>query len=443
MGFEDLEQKLEKFFLNESTAHDFAQKTRIKELTFARFSAKKESTWQKLSAFFFQKYVISAVSLAVIIGFMPVINNQIYAGEISRESGLVEVIRKGERIIVDGKSRLKIGDEIIVSGNANAKLKLKNNFESDLQKNSKVTVIGRDSLFLAQGKITNNFESGKISTNNGEISAKSLSHFSVDVAKSGETKIVPLKNSVFVQDWQGTEIELSYGEELRLRADTKLNSQKISENLKLSNAQIQAIQSKLFISRTKALNYVENVIERNYQQADEDFNSAKKSFKSIAQILKSSRDLKILNSRENIDIIDLNEIYKRAELKTNNINILSGIAVVEDLFEIIKNRENFDFQVPKTDSMIFNRYVLISRLFAGEKDFSRQKLGEILRKQYVVSFAQKIFNEELKIDQISILNEEIKKLPKSTMAKFFLLKVKEILPAELQNLLTEKIEKDF
>ena len=442
MGFEDLEQKLEKFFHQESASTDSLQKMRIKELAFARYSAKKKSTWQKLSAFLFQKYVISAVSLAVVISFIPLLNNQLYAGEISRESGLVEIIRDGKRIILDGKYKLKVGDEIIVSNNSNAKISLRNNFKSEIYEDSKVKVDSRQSLFLVAGKTNNDLQSGKITTNKGEILAKSPSKFFVDVTKSGETRILPRKNSVSIKNWEGEELELSAGEELRLRSDTKLTSKLLPEGISLSNTQIKAIRSKLFITRTKAINYIENKISRDFEQAEKDLKSAQQTYKSIAQILRTSRDLKTLLPRENIEMLKISDIYPRIAQKTKNKKLLDEVQAVEKLFKIIYQTEQFDLDLAPTGVVSFDRYVLVSRLFA-ENNPETLKLGNILRDQYLTSFAGKIMNEELKIDQISVLNQEIKKLPRTTMARFFLKKVGEKLPQDLQELVLEKVARDF
>ncbi len=442
MGFEDLEQKLKKFFHQESAQTDYLQKARIKELAFNRFSAKKMSIWQKLNAFLVSKYALSTLGLALLIGFIPLLNNQIYAGEISRESGLVEIIRDGKKIILDGKSRLKVGDEIIVSNNANAKISLRNNFESELYENTKVKVDGRNSLFLVNGQLNNDLESGKITTNKGEIFAKSPSKFFVDVTSSGETHILPRKNEVSVRNWQGEEIKLTAGEELRLRSDTKLSTKLLPQDISLSNAQIKAIRSKLFITRTKAINYIENEISRDFEKADADLKSAEKSFKSIAQILKTSRDLKTLLPRENVEMLKISDIYPRVAKKTKNVAILREVKAVEKLFEIIFKTNHFDLKLSQTGVLSFDRYVLVSRIFA-QNDAKTFDLGNILRDQYIQSFVGKIMNEELKIDQISVLNQEIKKIPRTTIAKFFLRKVGEKLPPDLRELLAEKLEQEF
>lgn len=442
MGFEDLEQKLELFFQKESVKTDLHQKAHLKELIIGKFSAKKYSIWQKLNAFFVSKYIPSVLAIAIIICLIPLVNNQLYAGEINSSEGLVEIVRNGKKIILDGKSKLKIGDEIIVNSSASAKLNLKNEFESEIFENSKVKVESRNSLFLIKGQLNNNLKSGKISTNKGEISAKFPSHFTVDVTDSGETKIFPIKNSVSVQNWQGEKIEIAAGEELRLRSDTRLANKKLPQGLDLSNSQIQAIRSKLFIARTKALNYVENSIRKSYKQSNEDLLSAQKTFKSITQVLKNSREMHALLPRENLNVLKIKDVYDLLSKKTNNQELLNEVKSVEKLLDIIKDKRHFEFNLPQTESLSFNRYVVVSRIFANE-DSSFQKLGNILRKQYIRSFARNIFNEELRIDQISALNTEIKKLPHTTMTKFFLLQVGEILPTDLQELLSEKIKKDF
>ncbi len=442
MGFEDLEYKLKKFFHQEELTVDNSQKARIKELVWRKFSAKKLSFWQKLLFVGNSKYALSGVLFFLLIVAVPIINNQIYAGEISRESGLVEIIRNGKHIILDGKSRLRVGDEIVVNGHANAKLTLKNNFKSEVLSNTKIKIDGRNSVFLIHGQLNNDLKSGKIITNKGEILAREPSSFFVDVSNSGETRVTPRKNKVAVRNWQGEEIKLSAGEELRLSSDTKFTSQLLPRDLNLSNAQIKAIRAKLFITRTKAVNYIEKVIDGNKKEAQREKLSAEKTFKSIVQILKTSRDLKTMWPRENIEMVEIDDIYARVAKKTNNKNLLTEIKSVAKLLKIIREQDKFDLELLDTGVKSFDRYVLVSRLFS--KDNSETfELGNILRHQYVNAFVAKILNEELKIDQISVLNSEVRKLPRTTMAKFFLKKVGEMLTPDLQKLLAEKVESEF
>ena len=448
MGFDDLNHKLEKYFLKEIKSVDIKTKTAIKEDVLNFFEKEKQSIFSRIFSFIFSSKYSGLSSTALVgillLGVIPLYNNQLYAGEISSDQGLVEIIRDGERIILKGKSKLKIGDEILVKNNATADLKLRNEFHSEVFENSTIKVSGKDELFLVEGQLNNNFRNGKISTNKGEILAQNKdSIVSVYVTNSGETHIAPKRNSIMVRNWSGEEIQLTTGEELRLRTDTNLSMKKNNDGINLSDTQIQAIRAKLFIARTKALNYIENSIDKDYGKAKVDLYSAKKTFKSIAQVLKTSRNMEMLSPRENIDMLENKDIYTRLKEKTNNEDLLLEVKSVEILLEIIEKQKVFDFPVPQTDILSFNRYVILSRLFANKSE-KEIKYGEILRDQYVLSFARTIFNEELRIDQISVLNSEIKKMPKtSTIAKFFLLQVKEMFTPDLQELLKEKIEKDF
>lgn len=440
MGFEDLEQKLHKFLTKEAQSVDLIQKIQIKEQALAEYSAKKNGFWTTLwinfSSYKYSKLATSAVAIALLVGILPVLNNQLYAGEISSKNGLVEIMRNGKKMIITDKAKLKVGDEIIVSNNANAQINLRNNFQSEVFENSKLKLTGRSKIFLSEGQMGNALQKGTISTVRGEISAKSPSNFLIDVSSSGETKIMPQKNSVFVKNWEGTEIELTAGEELRLRTDTVLSNQELPRDINLSLTQIKAVRAKLFIARTKALNYFEN------SKNSRDLEPATKTFKSIVQILKTSRNLQPLMPRENINMINIEAVYEKLSKKTKDVKLLNEVKAVEVLIKTAQNTRNLNFDIPQTDVLSFNRYVIVSRLFA-QKNSPEKELGDILRNQYVNSFAQNIFNEELRIDQISVLNGEVKKLPLTTMAKYFLAQVKTQLTPELQELLEEKIEDRF
>ncbi len=237
-------------------------------------------------------------------------------------------------------------------------------------------------------------------------------------------------------------MKLLAGEELRLRTDTTLVDKEIPEDIKLSLAQIQAIEAKLIITRTKILTGVEKVLEGEKKDAENDLASAKKSFQSIVQVLEASRNLQIVK-RKYVDTIPLTEVVQRVAEKTNDLALLQEARAVQVLLELVEiNRTKLGFGFEKTGVQAFDRFVLLDRLFSlgtGKDPY----FGEILKQKYAVSFLQRIQNNELRIDQVLLLNEEMEKLPHNELTRDFLGRVALLFPPDLSTMLEEKIESEF
>jgi hypothetical protein len=306
--------------------------------------------------------------------------------------------------------------------------------------------VKNDSFFLEKGTIEGaSAEDGNISTQRGLISSSSESNFRVLVSESGETHVINLseESPLTVFDWKNGEMKLLAGEELRLRTDTALVEQEaIPEDLKLSLSQVQAIGAKLIITRTKMLTGVQQALAGERKGADEDFISAKKSFQSIVQVLEASRNLQIVK-RKYLATIPLTEVVQRVAEKTDNHALVQEARAVEVLIELVEdNQAKLGFGFEATGVQAFDRFVLLDRIssLGSDKDVY---FGEILKQKYAVSFLQRIQNNELRIDQISLLNNEIEKLPHNQLAQNFLERVAVLFPPDLSTMLEEKIESLF
>ncbi len=446
MHFDDLEKRLRKFFSHQKNSLDPTRKTPIKEEVLNAFSRPKneQKFWKR---FFFPKTSIvafAAASFFVLLSFFPFGNSDLRAGKILPKFGPVEIVRDGKTLLLDAEMTLEIGDFVRVGNSAEAEIIFPNSFSAVAKKQTQFRVIDDNSLFLEIGEINKKtIKDGKISTNRGFVRSTPGAQFSVLVSESGETKIVNAKNKITVFDWNEGSSDLKAGEEIQLRTDTLLTEDySMPSDLSLSISQIMAIRSKLLIARTKLLTGFEKSIDGDKYKAEGDFSSADRTFRSIVQILSSDRNLNIAK-RKSLNVIRMNEVFIRLMTKTEDEKLLTETKALETLFEIIKeNKSKLAFGAEKSGLIAFDRFLLLDRIFALGNE-TQQKLAHVLKEKYAISFLRKIQNESLKIDQISMLNDEIKKLPKTTLAREFLEKVEDFLAPDLAEILGEKIEHVF
>ena len=447
MGFEDLEKIIRQLFRNVRVPQEIKQKERIRMNALEAFSQRHEGSvvpmWHRFFSPKISTVAFAAVTFLVLFNIAP--SNFLSAGELHQKFGPVEVLRGNDIILVDKAFSLKKGDVVRVGNNSEAEIIFPNSFTSTVKSSTQLKIVKNDSLFLEKGTIEGTgTNKGNITTQRGLISSPSESMFRVLVSDSGETHVINLskESPLTVFDWKDGEMKLLAGEELRMRTDTTLTDNNIPEDLKLSLSQIQAIQAKLIITRTKVLTGVEEVLEGEHNSADDDFLSAKKSFQSIVQVLEASRNLQIVK-RKYVDEIPLTEVVQRIAEKTNDLSLLQEARAVEVLLALVeKNRSSLRFRPESTGVQAFDRFVLLDKLFSlgTEKE---PYFGEILKQKYIVSFLQRIQNNELRIDQLLLLNKEMEKLPRNQVARNFLERVALLFSPDLQIMLEEKIESTF
>ncbi|MCK5460838.1 hypothetical protein KAI58_02545 [Candidatus Gracilibacteria bacterium] len=447
MSFEDLEAKLKKFFLSTEKTSKDSIKQDIRQKTLEVFRRQRsfriQKTWnvwhKKLSLSF---SLLLMVSVLVSLNY-PFSNNEIIAGKIKTLIGPVEIIRGTESFLVKDSSEILVGDFIKIGNNGEAKLVLPNQFISVAKNQTHFRVTDKNAIFLERGILENNvFRGAEIATNRGFILSPNGAIFNVSVSETGETKVSPQKNLVNVFDLMDGQISLEEGDEIILRSDTRLTQKELPSDLRLSNSQLASIYAKLVIARTKLLTGVERLLFSNEETARKDFSSAEKTFLSIAQVLKTSRELEI-SRRKNLNNLNINEILPKIAKKTNDEKLLTEIKALETLFTILKqNRGSIAFAPQSSGVESFDRYVTLKNLFSiGTEE--QQIMRDVLLQKYVINFLRKVQNEELRIDQVSILNAEIEKMPKNEVSREFLEQVRKLFAPDLAEFLTEKIEYAF
>lgn len=448
MGFEDLETLLKTLFQQAKKEKNADIKNRIRLQAMEAFNQKEtESVVSLFDRFFSPKvsrWAFALVSFFVLFNILP--NNLgllLSAGKITNTNGVVEVIRGNDIIMVIDDLKLKKGDLIRVGNNGEAKIIFPDSFSSVAKSQTELRVVDKDSLFLVTGKLESQiFAAGEVSTNRGFVrGVMPGASFQVIVSESGETSVISEKNQVVVSDWKDETI-LEAGNQLRLSSDTILVNTELPTDLSLSFIQLRTVEYKMIMTRTKALTALENYLSQNETQAKKDLASAKKSFISIVNVLDSSRDLAIVN-RKDLSLFSVSDVIKKLEDKIPDSSLVTEAKALENLISLTEqNLHRLGFVVKESKVETFDRFVLLDRIFSfGNGKQSRS--GEFLKQKYVVAFLQDIQNEELRIDQISKLNQSIAELPRTELAMEFLTKVQDLFAPNLAEMLEEKINNVF
>lgn len=424
MGFEKLQKRLQEFFLAETAfSADRAQKVRIHERTLAEFTKKtphRSWTWLWRS-----NWIRSATLGAIILSLLPIFGSEHSAGALL-PTGLVEVVRDGKTFVATEETPLRVGDQILVGNKSKAEIQLKKALKTTAGERAEIRIPQNDSLFLVKGSLDGDISGGSIQTDRGTINSAQPASLNVSVSESGEARIRPIKNDIWVTSWNQDKALIAAGEELRLQTDTQLPPE-MPEDLRLSSSQILAIRSKLLMARTKALNSIEARMHQKNDEALSELESAERTFRSIAQVLKSSRNLQVLR-RENLDLIKRDEVLSRLAKRTERENLLENAYAVDTLLKIVEKKRDPQFSTIDSGLLIFNRYVLLQRLFAPLPTELRAQ-GWILQKQYIAALAQQITNaaspEKEMISAVSMI-------PQSGAGRQFLQQVQRLLSSKEQ-----------
>ena len=459
MSFDDLKRKFREFFHNETKNFkiDLQRKILLKNVILAEFQKSFRNVWLlKILRLLDYRFSIGvSSSLVLVLGFTFFqLFGSANAGEIIPQAGLVEVSRRGENIVVKNKEKLRVGDIVKVANNAEAEIIFLKNNKSFLGKNTELEILAKNKVFVKQGDVQTEISSVgspwlfnsdfEISSDRGVIWPEKNAKFNVSVSSSGETKIVSHNSSLEVMDFeQEGKTELFNGEELWLRTDTKLLSRKIPEDLRLSNIQLEAIKSRLIISRSKLLSAVLNMFAGKRSKARDEVVSAAKTFKSIVQVLNSSRNLKIIK-RKSLDLIRNEEVFAKLSKRTRDLNLWNQALAIQSLLQLIESRgSQFAFAVPKTESISFNKYLALEYISSLASKTQKKRI-KILQNEYSKMFFREIAAAyPLLIDQISALNTEISKLPRKKISRNFLRDVSKHCSSIFVSLIEEKINNYF
>jgi hypothetical protein len=179
------------------------------------------------------------------------------------------------------------------------------------------------------------------------------------------------------------------------------------------------------MARTKALNATEARLSEDSIGAVAELESANRTFLSIAQVLKSSRDLQVLR-RENLNLLSRKEVIERLSARTERANLLENAYAVDTLLDVVDKERAPKFLTMDSGLLIFNRYALLQRLFAPLPEKLRTQ-GWLLQKQYVEALAQQIMNAGSPESEILSV---VSLVPNSGAGRQFLQQVQQLLPPQ-------------
>lgn len=447
MSFSDISQKIKSFYQISQCVVDRDIKQGIKYQSLSIFKSQKQAKNKMIIALWRYRFsfAFSLFFIVGIIGFLQssVRDQQLWAGELQPTMGPIEIIRGQETLFVENPVDVFVGDVIRTGNRGEVKISIPHEFTSIAKNRTQFRITNKKTLFLDKGTLENKSQKTlEVATDRGFIKGTPGGEFEITVSESGETEVFPHKNFVQIFDlWDG-KLVLKPGEAIRLRSDTRLTNNDVLDDLKLSNAQINAIKSKLTIARTKIVTGIENSTIGENTLAMKDFKSAEKTFLSLTQVLKTSRELEI-SRRKNLNNLDIEIVYIEMESRLDDPTLLREIKALETLFSILsQNKGKLAFAPQNTEVEAFDRYITLQKLIELGTPY-QQQLSHIMLDKYVVNFLRKIQNKELRIEQIAMLDTQIDKLPRNKESRQFLYKVQDLCSAEFAEILGEKIRYRF
>ncbi len=447
MSFEDLKSLIKKYYIYHAPEATVATKVRVREQVVDAYRREhghlKWLTWRhwimRFSAFSMMAFV--GLSFLGIVE-APFLSNQMVAGTIKSNSGVVEVIRGNESFLVKDELEVRVGDIVKIGHRGNAIL-VTDSLISKAQEGTEFKVEARDELFVVRGALQGeNLGVTQIKTERASIMGERGSGVEVVVSSTGETTVHPLEKTVQVVDLHSGKLIAEKGDVITLRSDTRLREVEIPEGISLSNAQIESILGKLAITRTKVLTGIEKSSHGERVAANRDILSAEKTYLSVVAVLGSSRDLSFV-PKKNLDQILLGEVYEQLAAKTDRVDVLTETKALEAVFMVLsQNKNSLAFAPVDTGVEAFDRYVLLNYL-ASLGEPHQEEIIQYLADNYVIGLLRKIQNEPVKIDQIAMLKNTVDELPVNDASQKFLLRLEDMLAPDLAKILSEKIDSLF
>lgn len=446
MSFNDLEQKLKQFYQRvENPRLSPQSKRRIQYEALEALRNKKAhhhisvmgflGTWLRS---FKWKPTVAFAALVLVAGNLL---GQKPTTTLMSVEGLVTVYREGTSHLVTDSFVLEPGDLIETASSAKGQILSDGHFLASLGSNAEVRYTLKHDLFVTQGDVLADlWKSGKILTDRGVIQTENIGQVRVRVSPTGETKVVLQKDNAYVQDWQKSKQVLAVGDEIRFRTDTVLANVEIPEGLSLSLDQILALRSQLAISRTKAVNALEQLALRNPEQAAKQLASAEKSFRGSIQVLHSDRSLSV-GSHKDVSVFSNSDVLVMMKERKADDNLVQEAQALSQLFALMENESPL-FTEDFTGLNTFDRYRMLDNAFALGGDESGE-LGEILKQKYAVAFLQDIQNQELSVTQQKVLDQHLALLPQTATASEFLDRVAAMSDPNLAKLLQQKRKARF
>lgn len=391
----------------------------------------------------FSKLAFVSALFVVFINLFSFLSTQTLAGEVLPTNGAVKIIRNNESFLVNENFELKEGDIVQVGNGAEAEIFFQGEFKSIIKPHTEIRIINHNEIFIERGEVINaSYDHHQFTAERGFVEGSSGSEFIISVSESGEMQVISQKNKIHVFDWKSGEMTLDAGQKINLRTDTHLQnipSLQIPKNISLSARQLQSIQAKLIITRTKLLTTIEKITLGNRSGSQSDLLSAKKTFMSLYDILFASRDLS-LRTQTHWESLSFADIMTAMKDRGVPEDLIKEAQALQTLFTIVEeNRNHIAFSIEETPLNSYNRFVTLDRIFKDQNPLHAQ----ILKNKYVAVFLRDILNHPLRIDQVSFLNENLKQLPHNENTKDFLIQLKQIIHPDIVPLLEEKIQKDF
>ena len=365
----------------------------------------------------------------------------VVAGQIEPVHGSIQILRDGQQLEVSELTKLLVGDWVQVGDRSRAQIELSDQILSTVEEGSFLRVAGTDKLFVERGNINNQaLEGAEISTGRGAIVSPDGAQFRVMVSPTGETQVFPIRKSVQVFDLQDGSRQLTAGDQLALRSDTRLAEVPFTRSTKLSLAQERAVRAKLDVVRSKLMTGLIAWKTGAEVLAEENFVSAQRSFLSIAQLIRTNREELIVQRRDQ----ELSEVSLVGDLlasRTDDEFLIKDSRALMLMFDWLNSdlltAWSTSSEFTQTGIREFDRYQALYALLRLSPTEERTQVAHFLTR-YITNFLWSIEDIPLQIDRIAALNERISQLPSTLEAEAFLKQLENQLSPAIASIVQEK-----
>lgn len=436
MSFEDLSQKFRQYFSQKSPKINRQKESFLKEEVLWKYRRERD---KPLFSFYWWRWRFQGVAAMLLLGVginyivLPGFQNNVVAGTIDPQSGLIEVIREGKPFVVEDITEIQVGDMIRTGNKSLAMLHLRNGSVAQTDGRSDVKIQDKNALYLQQGVLLKAGKDITVATERGVIKAREKAEFLVAVSETGETRVASKKKPLEITNYYQESVKLPEGTTLTLKSDTRfLDLKPVPRDLALSKKQIKNIEGKLEITRSKLVAGIEDFTYGNYEKAENNFALAQKSYRSILQVLSADRQTHIA-FRKNIEDISIAEVQIAVQEKTGERGLIEKIEATAAALTILEhNRGNFAFSPSGTDLTNFDRYAWVS-YFADLGQEQQSQKAQKLSASYVAQTAREIYKmNESAEDYLSFV---VRSVEEHELGAQFLQSLKPLLTEELQDLI--------
>lgn len=404
---------------NQLSAHTRIWEQVSHEFERQNFSPKKSKKhWQSASRFL----VLGLFLMSIVVPSQNTVDTA-SAGQILPMFGPIELIRDNQSTLVHEGLELKVGDRIKLGHRSRAVWVTPGQSQTHFDPSTEFFIDGKNQITLKRGNLNRvGHETVRIETERASVKTTPGANLNISVNETGETEVRALDSEVLVKDNFGRPLILNDGEVATVYSDginQRVNSQVLTNNVKLSSQQIRLLRSKIDVARTKLLTGVSEQIQNGSSELGIHLVSSEKTLKSLSQIIHSSRDLRPTKHVSRADVT-LEKVKWDLTDKGAPDFLMREFSDVVALKKLLANQSDLIAFGPSiTQISFYDRYVLLEKLKliaeTEEQVLSLDRIQQI----YVRHFWRDVQSSEFQVAQRLRLAERLAQIPDSDFKNHF------------------------